>query len=132
MMITTSTTTLQDKMRCHTQFRDSSDAFTTDVPTVFGGMGEHVSPGEMLAATVASCMLSMMGLTGRKHGFSTEGVTAAAACEEKGGAITAINFDITLPADLTEEQRKLLHQAAANCPVGNAIADRVKKNITWL
>lgn len=130
-MMTTSTTTLHDKMRCHTQFCNNTDTFTTDVPTAFGGIGEHVSPGELLAATVASCMLSMMGLAGRKHGFSAAGITVAAACEEKGGAITAINFDITLPAGLTDTQREALHRAAANCPVGNAIADRVKKNITW-
>lgn len=118
-------------MRCQTQFHNSSDRFTTDVPTVFGGVGEHVSPGEMLAATVASCMLSMMGLTGRKHGFSTDGITAAASCEEKGGAISAINFDITLPPTLTVEQKEALRQAAAHCPVGSALATHVKKNMTW-
>ncbi len=118
-------------MRCTTSFHPCGCEFTTDVPADFGGKGECATPGDMLAAAVASCMLSMMGLTGKKLGFETAGISIAASCEEKGSDITALNLAVNLPQDYSEEQRKALAHAAEHCPVGSSIAERVKKNITW-
>lgn len=118
-------------MRCATEFRPCACRFTTDVPAVHGGKGENPTPGDMLAAAVASCMLSMFGLTGKKHGFDAEGISIAASCEEQGSSITALNLAVSLPREYTEEQRKALAAAAAHCPVGSAIAERVQKNISW-
>lgn len=118
-------------MRCRTKFAACDCTFTTDVPKVFGGEGEYVSPGDMLAATVASCMLSMAGLTGKKLGFETKGITAAASCAEENGKIACICVDITVPQQLGEKEREALKHAVAHCPVGAALGEHVRKEVTW-
>lgn len=127
----TSTTTLDAKMRCRTEFHPCGCTIHTDVPKVYGGEGHYAAPGDLLAATVASCMLSMMALTGRKHGMSTDGMTASACCEEANGRIQALHLEFCVPGTLTAEQKTLLQQCTENCPVGNALSDKVQKHITW-
>lgn len=118
-------------MRCMTTFTHCDCTFNTDVPQAFGGEGQYVSPADMLAATVASCMLSMAGLTGKKHGFDTEGITAEAACTEENGQLSALCVTINVPKQLTEKEKQALQTAVAHCPVGNALNDRIHKDIRW-
>lgn len=127
----TSITIHQGGIRCHTTYQPSGKEFTTDVSTAMGGAGEHPSPAAMLAASVASCMLSMMGWLGKNKGFDTTGISIAAGFTEDKGVISELSFDITVPMELTAPQQRMLEGAVKSCPVGNAIAPAVQKNIRW-
>lgn len=128
----TSATTLESAMRCHTEFYDASRAeISTDVGAEMGGRGEKPSPGDMLAATVASCMLSMVAYTGAQKGFETAGICIQAACGEGTRGIGSLQFDITVPMATTAQQRRMIEGAVANCPVGNSLHPDIAKEITW-
>ena len=127
----TSTTVLEGAMRCTSTFPQGSAVFSTDVGTALGGLGEHPSPAQLLAATVASCMASMMGYMGARHGISTEGISIAAGYEEGKNGISALNFHITVPGAVDEASRRILEAAVKGCPVGAAIAPSVEKKISW-
>ena len=132
LMTYTSATTLENGMRCHTEFFDASRAeFSTEVDAELGGRGELPSPGDMLAATVASCMLSMMAYTGARKGIATAGTSIQAACGEGKQGIGSLHFDITVPAPTTPHERRLLEAAVASCPVGNSIHPDIPKEIVW-
>ena len=128
----TSTTTLHPNMRCTTVFDPCGCTFTTDVPKTYGGEGAYACPADMLAAAVASCMLSMVGLTGKKMGFDTYSITAAAACDESNGRISGITVTFTVPRILSDAEKEALHKAVTHCPVGSALAEHVHKEIKWL
>lgn len=119
-------------MRCTTAFAPCGCTFTTDVPKTFGGEGVNACPADMLAAAVASCMLSMVGLTGKKMGFDTDGITAAAACDESNGRISGITVTFTVPRVMTEAEKEAMHKAVTHCPVGSALAEHVHKEIRWV
>lgn len=85
----------------------------------------------MLAAAVTSCMLSMVGLTGKKKGFDTDGITAAATCAEEHGKITALHVEFTVPRVLSDKEKEALEYAVTHCPVGSALSSHVHKEITW-
>lgn len=127
----TSITVHQGGIRCHTTYQPSGKEFTSDVSAAMGGAGEHPSPAAMLAASVASCMLSMIGWLGQNKGFDTTGISIAAGFTEEKGVISALHFDITVPMALTAPQQRMLEGAVKSCPVGNAIAPTVQKDIHW-
>ena len=79
----TSHTILGEHMHCCTVFNlPSHPTICTAVPKKLGGLGEHPSPGELLAATVASCMLSNVAYTGEQKNFPTKGITVSADIAE--------------------------------------------------
>ncbi len=127
----TSTTTHIGGMRCMSRFDASDSTFSTDVAAELGGQGACPSPGEMLAASVASCMLSMIAYSGSQKNFDTEGVQIKAGYESGPKGISALVFEISVPMPTTPVQRRVMEAAVKNCPVGNAIATHVEKRITW-
>lgn len=130
-MNATSITTHLGDVRCQSIFTPSKEEFITDIETAAGGKGEYPCPADMLAATVASCMLSMMAWTGKKHGIDTRGCSISASAEEKGGKLTDMHFHITVPQNLDGGSRLHLEAAVKHCPVGNALSPSITKHITW-
>ena len=51
----------------------SGNVVITDAPTDNKGKGEAFSPTDLLAASLGSCMLTIMGISALEHGFSIEG-----------------------------------------------------------
>ena len=119
-------------MRCNTEYQCPAQAkSSTDVDKDLGGLGELPSPGDMLAATVASCMLSMVAFTGARKGFDTVGISIQAACGEGSQGVGSLHFEITVPMKTTPAQRRLMEAAVANCPVGNSLHPDIPKEIIW-
>lgn len=128
----TSATTHEGGMRCCTEYRVPAHAHCcTDVGAELGGKGEQPSPGDMLAAAVASCMLSMVAYTGTKKGFDTRGICIRAACGEGARGVGSLHFRISVPSRTTPLERRLIESAVANCPVGNSLHPDIPKEIIW-
>ncbi len=127
----TSSTLHSGSMRCYSNFTPSGTTFATDVPTALGGRGEFPTPAAMLAATVASCMLSMIAYTAARRQVQAEGICIKAACTEGENGICGIELQITVPTALTHTDRKAIEAAARSCPVGKALHPDIRKNITW-
>ena len=118
-------------MRCYTNFSPSATTFATDIPTALGGRGEFPTPADMLAATVASCMLSMIAYTATTRNISTNGTCIKAACTEGENGISVIELTINVPTSVPHHDRKVLEAAARSCPIGRAIHPDIEKKITW-
>ena len=127
----TSTTTLGDSARCRTLFTASGSSFITDLDQSQGGLGENPVPAAMLAATAASCMLSMIAFKGKQRGFETKGISISAGAEHDANGISALIFDIRVPMPQTEETKRLLESCVKVCPVSRAISESVEKRFTW-
>ena len=50
----------------------SGAVLVTDAPLDNNGKGEAFSPTDLLAASLGSCMLTIMGIAARTHGFNIE------------------------------------------------------------
>lgn len=92
----------------------------TDAPKDNEGKGAAFSPTDLVGTALASCMLTIMGIQARRHGWALEGARAEVAkhmVAEPRRRIGKLEVSITLPAGLPEEARPRLEAAAKGCPV---------------
>ncbi len=104
-----------------------------DEPPAFGGEDTAPSPVAMLLASVAGCINAIGQWTAKEMGFTIEkldiqvdgDVDATAFFTgdmSKRAGFSSINVNISLKADITDEQRKIwLENVSKRCPVTDNI-----------
>jgi putative redox protein len=122
-------------LRCRAEHGGSGMELLTDAPLDNHGKGEGFSPTDLVGTALASCILTVMGITAERHGIDLEGCNARV---EKTMApsgqrrIARLDVWITLPPDLEERQRRLLQRAAEGCPVKHTLAEALPMQLHWL
>lgn len=104
----------------------------TDAPPDNQGKGEAFSPTDLLATSLASCMMTIMGIAARNHGFSIDGTKARmqkimASDPRRVGEIR-IELDLP-PNNYTDRQKKIIEKIAFTCPVYLSLHPDLKKDI---
>ena len=114
----------------------SGNVILTDAPLDNKGKGEAFSPTDLTATSLASCILTIMGIAAREHGIDMEGTEAEVQKNMVNGPrrIESIVIDIKMPAkDYTSKEKKILEKAAHHCPVALSLNENTKEvlNIHW-
>ncbi len=115
MSFTATAIQVDDTLR-HEVTVNGRHTIVTDEPASLGGGNRGPAPHELLPATLASCISTMIVLYARKKAWSLEGVMVHV---DYDNAATPRRFDITisLPDTLTPEQTARLRRVAETCPV---------------
>lgn len=111
----------------------SGSVVETDAPVDNRGKGEAFSPTDLLAASLASCMLTTMALRGEGEGWVVDGATARVEKHmalEPRRRVGRIVVELDMPAGLPEAARAALEQAARGCPVASSLADGVEVDLS--
>jgi uncharacterized OsmC-like protein len=107
----------------------------TDAPVDNQGKGEAFSPTDLLATSLANCMLTIMGITANTHGIdidnTTAEVTKVMATEPRRVSEVHINFNFPNKSDYSDKQKKILENAAQTCPVFYSLHPDIKKPIDF-
>jgi putative redox protein len=131
-MATIESTYLGD-LRTEATHLQSGTKIITDAPTDNLGKGEAFSPTDLLAESLASCMLTTMAIAGRNHDINIDGttceVTKIMAPNPRRVAEVVINFKF--PKDYDDKDRKILEAAAYGCPVAMSIHPDLKKTVDF-
>lgn len=104
----------------------------TDAPVDNKGKGEVFSPTDLASASLASCMLTIMGISAREHHFSIDGATAEVTkvMYSSPRRIGEIHIRIQFPdIEYTVKQKKLLDLASKTCPVALSLHPDLKQFI---
>ena len=112
--------TYDGDLHCTVVHGPSGNRFLTDAPVDNRGRGEHISPTDLVAAAIGSCMLTIMGIAARNHDIDMAGARATVVKEMSAVPrrhISKLTVVITLPARLDARARRLLEAAARGCPV---------------
>lgn len=112
----------------------SGVTITTDAPVDNQGKGEFFSPTDLLATSLGSCMLTIMGIAARTHGFNIDGtevnITKVMGTDPR--RVVEIIVELTFPHDnYSAKERKLLELSAKECPVANSLHPDLKQNIIF-
>lgn len=120
-------------LRTEAEHVASGNRIVTDAPVDNQGRGEFFSPTDMVAAALASCAMTIMGIAARDNGFSIEGMTAKTtkimASDPRRIAEIRIEYDLS-GLNLTPGQQAIIDHSSRNCPVCLSLHPDLKRNIT--
>lgn len=92
----------------------------TDEREHLGGTDQGPAPHELLAATLASCIATMIAMYAQNRGWGI-GETAVDVDYDPNSSPRHFAIDMHLPNDLTPDQRRRLERVAETCPVRRAL-----------
>lgn len=106
----------------HTTVRHgpSGARLETDAPVDNQGKGEAFSPTDLLATSLASCMLTTMAIVADREGWRIDGTRARIAKHmllEPTRRVGRVVVELDLPAGLPQMARAPLERSARGCPV---------------
>jgi len=112
----------------------SGEQIITDAPVDNNGKGEAFSPTDMVANSVATCMLTIMGIAAEKRNINIDGTSATVEkiMASNPRRIAKLSIEVKFPNDnFTTEQKELLERVALNCPVILSIHPDIEKNVIF-
>lgn len=127
-------TTYLGDLRTEAVHLRSGARIITDAPPDNQGKGEAFSPTDLCAASLASCMLTIMGISAHNHGLNIDGATASVhkimAADPRRIARVEIRLEVP-GSQLDERQRKILETAGRTCPVAFSLAEGVEQVVEF-
>ena len=122
------------ELRCEATHHGSGAVLITDAPIDNAGKGEEFSPTDLLATSVATCMLTIMGITAKSRNWSIEGSTAEVdkqMTQSGPRKVEKLSVHLKLPQQLSNEQRALLQRVAEQCPVKRSLDPSIHLELIW-
>lgn len=111
----------------------SGNKVITDAPTDNNGKGEYISPTDMVAAALGSCIMTIMELAAQRHGVDLRGtrivIDKIMAAEPR--RIAEIRADFYFPGDYPDKVKTILQRAADTCPVAKSLHPDLKQVINF-
>lgn len=121
-------------LHCEAVHDPSGSVIQTDAPKDNQGKGEAFSPTDLLATSLATCVLTVMALAARRVDADMSGATAKIEkimSKDAPRRIAALPLTISIPTKPSEEARQKLEQAAHNCPVHLSLHPDIEQPITF-
>tara|TARA_Y100000031_G_scaffold18892_1_gene19218 strand:- start:230 stop:643 length:414 start_codon:yes stop_codon:yes gene_type:complete len=129
--MTTSVVYYSGDLRTESKHLQSGNKIITDAPIDNEGKGEGFSPTDLVATSLANCMLTIMGIVARRHKVNIDGTRADV--EKIMGTeprrITEIQIEFYFPGNYDSKTKTILEKAALNCPVAKSLAESLQQSI---
>ena len=121
-------------LRTSARHIESGAVIDTDAPKDNHGLGETFSPTDLVCVSLASCMLTIMGISMQKHQVSLKGTTAKVKKMMKSNPrmIGQIYITIYFPQDYPDKIKQILKKSALSCPVHRSLSSEIEKNIQFI
>lgn len=132
----TSTVEYEGSLRTVCTHLRSGNHFETDAPVDNNGKGERFSPTDLMATSLATCMLTVMGIKARSMGFDLDGIKVEVEKIMKADPrrVGGINLFFHIPdalLGLDEKHRQILKHTGITCPVQHSLHPDIEVNIDW-
>mgnify|MGYP003651619808 CR=1 FL=1 len=113
----------------------SGTEIVSDAPTDNNGLGRSFSPTDLLATSLASCMLTMMGIRANESKLNIEGsnanVTKIMAANPRRVSEVKVEIEI-YDRGLSSVQRTGLEKTALSCPVALSLRHSLKQTVSFI
>lgn len=120
-------------LRTQSTHLQSNSQIITDAPIDNNGKGEAFSPTDMVANSLATCMLTVMGIKAETMQLELKNSTAEVTkvMEVNPRRISEIHISFVMEGVSDEKSRKILENTGNTCPVHHSIHPDIKKEITF-
>lgn len=114
----------------------SGSYFETDAPLDNNGKGERFSPTDLMATSLANCMLTVMGIKARTMGFDLNNIKIDVlkimkADPRRVGGIELTFYIPNALKDIDEKTKTILKQTGHTCPVMQSIHPDIEVKVDW-
>lgn len=114
----------------------SGNSFETDAPVDNNGKGERFSPTDLLATSLATCMITVMGIKARNMGFDLNGIKIEVEKIMKPDPrrVGGINLFFQIPdsmKNMDEKTKQILKHTGNTCPVQHSIHPDIEVKVDW-
>ena len=106
----------------------------TAAPVDNAGDGSSFSPTDLVAAALGSCMITTMGIVAAREGIPFSGAAFTLEKHMRSGPrrIDRIPVTVTMPAGLSDEQKRRLEEIALGCPVFETLRPEIAKEVRFV
>lgn len=107
----------------------------TDAPVDNQGQGRSFSPTDLAAASVATCMITIIGIQAKSIPLDVTGLKVEIEkhmTKTPPRRIAQLDIKMMMPAGIPEELRPRLIRAAEACPVKQSFRDDTVINLQWI
>lgn len=120
-------------LRCEAFHSASGNQITTDAPKDNNGKGEAFSPTDLLCTSLASCMITIMGITAQKKNILLQGVEAKInkVMVSDPRRVAEVQIELLITGNFNDRNRKILEKSALNCPVAKSLHTEVKQVVEF-
>ena len=130
--MTTAKSTYQGNLRTECTHINSGTTIVTDAPVDNQGKGEFFSPTDLVATALGSCMITIMGIATRAHGFSIEGASweVTKIMADNPRRIGEIIVELKFPnGNYNDQQKRLIEHISKTCPVALSLHPDLKQTV---
>lgn len=107
----------------------------TDAPRDIGGDASAFSPTDLVAAGLASCILTTLAMAAEKHGINVAGAKARVEKHmtqpPAQRRLARVPVLVELPASIPADMRERLERAGRTCPVHASLHPEVEAPIEY-
>ena len=121
-------------LRTQSTHLQSNSQIVTDAPIDNNGKGEAFSPTDMVANSLGTCMLTVMGIKAESMQIELKNSTAEVTkvMEINPRRISEIHIALLMEGVSDEKSQKILENTAITCPVYHSLHPEIKKEITFI
>jgi putative redox protein len=120
-------------LRTEAKHLQSETVIETDAPTDNQGKGQRFSPTDLLATSLGSCMLTIMGIKARDMNVDLNGtqvsITKIMKSEPRRVGGIKVDFDFPGNVQANDKQKTILENAARTCPVAKSIHPDIELDV---
>ncbi len=122
------------ELRTEATHEKSGKVIITDAPVDNHGKGEAFSPTDLLAGSLGSCMLTLIGIAAETHGFNIDGTRVsinkimASDPRRVSGVHIVFDFPETVYSD---KVKRIIEKAALTCPVALSLHPEIEQNVSF-
>lgn len=111
----------------------SGNRIMTDAPCDNNGKGEYISPTDMVAAALGSCIMTIIAITAQRHNVNLDGtrIVIDKVMSADPRRIAEINIDFYFPGDYDDKIKTIIKRSADTCPVAKSLHPELKQNIRF-
>ncbi|WP_421920988.1 OsmC family protein [Marinifilum sp.] len=110
----------------------SGNKIFTDAPTDNQGKGEAFSPTDLLATSLGSCIMTIMGIVARDNDIDIVGteldITKIMASDPRRVSEVIVEFNFP-DKEYTDEEKKIIESVAGTSPVPLSVHYNLKQSI---
>jgi uncharacterized OsmC-like protein len=132
----TSTVVYNGDLRTTCTHLKSGSHFETDAPVDNNGKGERFSPTDLMATSLATCMVTVMGIKARTMGFDLTDIKVEVLKVMKADPrrVSGIELTFHIPenlANIDEKTKTILKHTGDTCPVAKSIHPDIEVKVDW-